>query len=321
MPYNIRSSDMRIRWIAAFVTAGIALSHSGFAQQPILEYKFNETGTTAPSSGSDTTPLGMLNSSATPTDLHGAAGSGVSGLATDRAFDNTPGSTMAAGGGVALQSGDDNAVDGLLSLTFQGWLNTTAGATGNAGRLFDKNDGVGNGYFLGWNGGTINLQLDLGANVAGASSGGYTSGGNWIFFAATYDGTTGLAKFYQGTTDTSVSLINTSNVGFTGTVNDEAQQLGVGNGAAQSRAFAGLLDDMRIFGSTTDASGVLTVSQLEDLRLSDVPEASTWAMPLLGAGLLVIGGVRRRYRRFKEARQGQFSPAKSHVMGVASNNS
>ena len=87
------------------------------------------------------------------------------------------------------------------------------------------------------------------------------------------------------------------NLAATGVVKDEPQQLGVGNGAAQSRAFAGLLDDMRIFGSTTDSTGVLSLSQLEQLRLSDVPEPSTWITPLLAAGLLVIGGVRRRYRR------------------------
>ena len=78
---------------------------------------------------------------------------------------------MGASGGVALQAGDDNAVDGLLSLTLQGWLNTTVGEdSGNAGRLFDKIDGIGNGYFLGWSNGTINLQLQLTGGLGLASS-------------------------------------------------------------------------------------------------------------------------------------------------------
>lgn len=140
---------------------------------PIVEYKFNETGANAPSTGTDLTAVAFKNSDGVETDLHGAAGSGVSGQAGDRAFDNSNPSTPSGGGLVGLggfggraeQPGDDGNVDALTSFTLQGWFkgNDPASVTGNAGRLFDKNDAYlppdGGGYFLGWNAGIINLQV------------------------------------------------------------------------------------------------------------------------------------------------------------------
>ena len=61
------------------------------AQTVILEYKFNEAGssTLAQSTGSNTTAVTLRNTSGVATDLHSADGLGVSGLTGDRAIDNT----------------------------------------------------------------------------------------------------------------------------------------------------------------------------------------------------------------------------------------
>src|SRR5215212_8870733 len=69
---------------------------------PIFEYRFNEVGNLAASTGSDHTPVTFRNSSFV-TDLHSAAGLGVSSLPTDRAFDNTASTAMggAGTGGIA----------------------------------------------------------------------------------------------------------------------------------------------------------------------------------------------------------------------------
>src|SRR3972149_6706950 len=93
------------------------------AQTAILEYKFNETGSTAPSTGSNATVLILKDSSGAATDLHSADSLGVSGLAGDRAFDNTASTSMGGSGGMAEQA-DLAAIDTLTSFTLQGWFKT-----------------------------------------------------------------------------------------------------------------------------------------------------------------------------------------------------
>src|SRR5262245_61809638 len=93
---------------------------------PILEYRFNETGTTAPSTGLDPTFVALKDTNGDAADLHGSPSSGVSGLVNDLAFDNShpvpfngEGTVGEAGyGGRAEQPTDDNNVDGLASFTF-----------------------------------------------------------------------------------------------------------------------------------------------------------------------------------------------------------
>lgn len=261
------------------------------AQTPIVEYRFNETGTTAPSTGTDSTSVTLRNAAGAASDRHTSAGGGVSGLAGDRAFDNTAGSTMASTGGVASHNADDNGVDGLLSFTLQGWLNTTVTAdAGNSGRLFDNNDGLGNGFFLGWNAGTLTIQIATSGGVQSFSHTGFDSNGQWIFFAVRYDGVNGFVDFAVGTTTSGVALFGSDPLG-PGAINGESQPLSIGNAGAQTRAFQGLLDNMRIFGSTTDSSGVVTLQQLEVIRQSDVananiPEPAVWSQLILGFSFL-----------------------------------
>lgn len=73
---------------------------------------------------------------------------------------------------------------------------------------------------------------------------------------------------------------SSANFGALGNVYDT--RLSVGSFNDRSQAFKGLIDDIRIYGSYTDNSGVLSVSQVNAVRAELIPEPST--MFLLGVG-------------------------------------
>ena len=255
---------------------------------PLLEYRFNGTGTTSPSTGTDTTPVTFKHPAGTVVDLHGAPGSGVSGQSGDTAFDNThPVNDGVFGdfghggyGDRAEHLVDDENVDGLASVTFQGWFksNDPESVTGNGGILFNKSDGVapGAGFGIRWNAGR------LWAGFATESGGGevespqsYLSANQWIFFAITYDGTSSSnnLKFYQGTSSQAVTLVHSATLDV-GAIRNSFDRLALGNGTNGVRAFPALFDNMRIFGSQSADSGVLTLAELEAFRGADAENSS-----------------------------------------------
>lgn len=286
---------------------GIAsgLSCAAFAATPILEFTFNETGATASSSGSAAVSGNMWNSAFASTDLHGSSGSGVSGTPGDRAFDNSSSTGMgSAGTGGVVNLGDAGQIDGLSSFTLQGWFNTST-AIGNAARLFDKNTGGGTSGFL-LRANTTAGQLVLTVNNQSAvSSTSFGATNSWVFFAVTFDGTlaTNNVNFYVGSSAASVSLVTTATVAATQSIaNGIVATLGntswlASGAAANNRPFDGQLDNMRIYGASSGAGGVLSLAELEAVRLADatpIPEPSA-AAALVGAlGLGLAASTRRR---------------------------
>src|SRR3990167_8181136 len=124
----MKENITRVRWLNALflpfsVCLILYLGQTVQAQTAILKYTFDETGTTAPSTGSDVTAVTLRNSAGAATDLHSADGLGVSGLTGDRAFDNTASTDMGGSGGRADQA-DLAAIDTLTSFTLQGWFKT-----------------------------------------------------------------------------------------------------------------------------------------------------------------------------------------------------
>lgn len=291
--FSVFSQALRI---FASLLALCALSARG---ELILEYTFNGSGTSAASTGTDTTSAQFRDSLGDPANLHGAAGSGVSGQASDLAFDNTSATGMgSAGAGGIANAGDVSAVDGLSSFTLQGWFKTDSTVSvGNAARLFDNAYGGSGGFFLYGEGGALKLNVDGIATVASSASYGATE--EWVFFAVSYDGTqtTNNVNFYIGSTSEAVSLVSTATLN-AGTTALAATPFCVGNTPAYVRAFDGYLDDMRVFGSTSDSSGVLSLPELEVIRSVDaIPEPSTSAM-WMGLGLGVAGVVMHRRHVF-----------------------
>lgn len=263
------------------------------AATPIMEYKFNSTGTTAKSSCPNYS-LSLSNAAGAATDLHSSAGAGVSGLSGDRAFDNTASRYMGRGdglpnaGGIANQS-DLDGIDKLASFTLQGWFKTVPGQTmGNFARLFDNhNDSISpQGGFELYGGRNVNgpvdpgkLTLLLDGSELSTTTASYQEQDTWMFFAVSYDGTltSNNVKFYKGTRTSPVILIDSLTLN-KGTVNSEPTGLGIGNrdrrpsipNQVRDRPFDGFLDNMRIFGTPTGKGGILSLSELEALRARDV---------------------------------------------------
>ena len=124
----VKENITKVRWLNILflpfsVCLILYLVQTVQAQTAILKYKFDETGTTAPSTGSDVTAVTLRNSAGAATDLHSADSLGVSGVTGDRAFDNTASTSMGGSGGMAEQA-DLAAIDTLTSFTLQGWFKT-----------------------------------------------------------------------------------------------------------------------------------------------------------------------------------------------------
>ncbi len=274
-------------------------------QTLLYEFQFND-----PANGTNTVGTGNPGGTAAFTnnnnvdhddlaaDLHGSAGSGVSGSAGDYAFDNTVSSQMGGNnsnpgyGGIASITNGALPLDGMGSFTVSGWYSSSS-TIGNYARLIEVGStGV---WFQG-------STLQLSTNVTGGSGQKLASGDNsllttntWHFFAFTYDGATGTATLYAGTDADSVGFIVSDTLASGDVSLGSGVNLAIGNSNFNDhqRPFDGLLDNYRVWASE-DSSGALSMSALEAVRAGDViPEPSTYAA-LLGLSVLALSVLRRR---------------------------
>lgn len=290
----------RLTFVALVVLILQSFTDKISAQTLLLEYNFNQivaSGTTAPSTGSSTTDLTLYNSSGTATNLHGAAGSGVSGMAGDLAFDNSASTGMgsAGTGGRAQTATTVAAVNTLKSFTITGWFKTAdvSPISGNA-ILVNNQSGASDGFRVY---GSASGVLALNVNGIGVTSTGttaYAPTQSWVFFAVTYDGTSSLnnVKFYVGGTS-SATLLNVTRTLDQGTTANNTSGLSIGNILGTNvRPFDGQIDNINIYGSQADSYGVLNLSQIEAIRLSSIPEPT--ALTLIMAASMVILASHRR---------------------------
>jgi hypothetical protein len=243
---------------------------------PIVEFKFDETGPNAPSTGVATNAARFLVGATTSRDFHSTDRRGISGLPGDRAFDNSVSSGMGSSGdgGRAVIS-DVDAADDLLSLTLQGWFRAEGAGINDLARLITK-QASSSGFLLLGTGGDLQLEI----NNTGTTSTGtrYADAGDWVYFAVTYDGTATAnnVRFYKGTRTNSVILLETRTLN-QGRALANAASITIGNANSDGslmRPFDGRLDDVRVFGDKLNSSGALTLQQLEWLRNKDVQNLS-----------------------------------------------
>lgn len=325
MTYSFVSSplaSLRPLQFATVTTGLLALSALSLHAQStpnvgplLLEYRFNETGTTANAGGSlsgtapqltmqTTTTVGGTNAPGTPTDLHSANGGGVSGTTGDRAFDNTI-TTSTGSGGRAVHGttgtnvSDFDGIDGLQSFTLQGWFNASAGA---GGRIME-NRASNAGWQLLYSGGALSFEVDAATGASSARSLiEFNTTDTWIFFAVTYDGslTANNVNFYKGTLDSPVALVGSTLSLNQGAATNEGSRLILGNGASAGngfeRGFDALLDNVRIYGAASGNTGALNQASLEQIRSFDaVPEPSSWTALMGGVAMLTgLCRIRRR---------------------------
>ena len=127
------------------------------------------------------------------------------------------------------------------------------------------------------------LRYDLGAQGARSaddSAGVWTDEGVWVFFAASYDSSSGALKVYRGYRNKAEAGLRPAEATLTASMALSAPNsagispVGLGyqllNRAGNDRSFDGLLDNIRIDGSTADGSGALGLKALEAYRVGDV---------------------------------------------------
>lgn len=269
----------------------------------VLSYGFDETGTSAGAAGSAATAgdprLNFFGNFGTPgvasADLHGAPGSGVSGQATDRSFNNTATSGFFGSGG--SNAADFDPIDGLTSFTLSGWFKVPAGAAEAIGRqapLFENgtisvlDDPAGFRLRGGAvaDAGTLELRVDRDNSVESTRS--YTEIGQFVNFAVSYDGTatSDNVKFYKGLIGQPVQLVTTATLN-TGAVEGESIPLRIGatfTSGLTFASFAGEMDNFRIYDE------VATLATLETARLADigVPEPTSAMLVVIGAAALAL---------------------------------
>ena len=255
---------------------------------PIIEYKFNETGLSCRSTGSVGQPIKMVTgSSPAEKDPHSVDGGGVSGKTGDRSLDlsRVDGMDRQAShrDGATLPIAPSPSLDELVTMTIQGWFRTVDGKRIASGASLVRygTDAFGiRGEGDPKDGGFLAFAIGPGPEGVSRSQRAYDAVDEWVFFAVTYDGTMWVARvpnvfFYVGGLSDPVRRIavarGSSLHPHTGSTSVGDKGLFIGDVGQGPFPFKGFLDNLRIFGSKTDTdrSGMLTLGELEILRVSD----------------------------------------------------
>lgn len=252
----------------------------------VLRYNFDES-----SSGTD---------SATDSGAAPAAPGTLSGSAAR--IGNTPGGASIGALDVSLPNsfvtaGDVEKLDGLSQFTLTGWINLQ-GTPGHGNRIMSKQVPSGNfdGFSFALNnptGGATERRADnFQLNMALGGAGGFafhTSGADlgadnqWVFVAATYDGTQSAdnLRFYSGDTLLGVTQLGNASSVIVGSLLANDMEFKVAAQSAGTVSPPAWFDDIRVYDQ------VLSAAELEAVRLENVPEPGSLALLALGAMALM----------------------------------
>lgn len=238
------------------------------APEALVEFTFDNNSNTGSLGGIGTL---VTNSDKIPV-LAASAGVGGGGAL------NLTSNTMGSAGGY-FKMDDNNALDGMQSFTVAFWMKKTAAFGALSARMVSKR---GDFWLDGWEICSSDDKVpDRLVGFIGEHSGygvlyrdhvGYGTINQWIFVAMTFDGSTHQVAFYEGTETTPVSLVSPGVGDGDIAKNPYAEAtaaLTMGSGLYGLSAFQGYLDNIRIWGSKTESSAVLTLAELETYRLND----------------------------------------------------
>lgn len=271
---------------AAFVTT---------AQAQVLAYNFDVVtgnGTTAANAGTlgANYTLNLRNATDVATNLHGASGSGVSGLPGDRALDLTSAAAMNGAGPYGTPVAEVNSDLVFSAMTITGWYRVDGNATMTSGTSIFRNNTTSprSGWFLRWTT-TDRLQFGVGNGTSdvtfNSSNNAFgNNGGNWQFFALSWNGTN--ATFYSGGISANATAAGTG--ALSASMATDSQAMFLGRSSSSAGAFKGYLDDIRVYDTA------LGLTAIDSIRLGAIPEPSSVALLGLALGALVI--LRRRAR-------------------------
>jgi hypothetical protein len=303
-------------FLAACAAAGLALGAS--AAEPLYQWNFNATDGANTGTGSGGTLTANVGGGTT-----GAfTGAGVSGLGGDGSFqssnanDNWFGTDL--GNAAAVSNLNLSSLGAQFTLTL--WVKRSGGNNAdilNIGSTAtpdsSSNPGITIGLYGTWDNG-----VRVGVNGYSSGTGDIWSAGtdnDWVFLAFAYDSTAGVwwapdmntlygqhrnGVVVSGDMVTAASVVTgvPVRIGDWGTapgaVSFSATATAfVANNAAGTAGFSGNLDDIRIY------SGLLTLAEIEAVRVSalPIPEPASAALLVGGFGLLAALGRRPSRRR------------------------
>lgn len=289
------------------ITYTDAMTVTVVAQEPSvvpvlkLQFDFEDSGMTTTDSIAGV-GLRMVNASGSPTDLHGAPGSGVGSSGKSLNFVAT---SMGGSGPLAFTTNNSTLALGYLNaLTLTLWIKPASSLLVNGfPRFFTLGEngitdrGVPNSIQLLSNGnlqpGTAVQTFINTVQTSISGFGGFDMPSNqWSFLALTYDGS--ALNFYGGSETNSVSL-RTSVVFPVGPVSlANAGTLMLGNRLTLDRAFSGQLDAVHFY------SGVCSPSALEIIRSNTVALPTVFANQI-GGNLVFRLNTRTNARYILEA--------------------
>ena len=253
----------------------------------LLHYTFDNPADRLADTGTGTpaplTAIGSTNSF----DVNTPSGTGA-------AYNNGAGSNayLTTGTLANPDGGTDPAkTDGLTQFTVTLWVNLQAAPIIGDRLLSDWNTSLTEGFDLRINTASAS-SFQLGAVVdnqsAFSTTNVTTANNNWAFIAFTYDGTqtSANALLYTGTTSSAASMLGTALTINAGAMANGTTDFQVGGTAATTndRSPSALFDDVRMYDS------VLSLEELELVRLANIPEPTVAVLSLIGT----LGLLRRR---------------------------
>lgn len=192
-----------------------------------------------------------------------APGVGGKGNALDLSC-NLPGKIPAA---IAQQTAA--APGAFKALTITGWLKVKSPLEKDTTIIRNFNNGKGPGCGGFWVSATSKNSLVLivgdGDKHARApiTNNALTNPDQWLFFAVTWDGASGMAYWYFGSENDAVSMpIRTAVPASKGITLAAVKQLGLGRSSSKSVGYCGLMDDIRIYDTALDQD------KIEEVRSS-----------------------------------------------------
>ena len=300
------SGNHTLRALAAAAGVLTLLAGTGVAST-LWEFKFNETWPAAANTGTGSPAPTLITRRAyswpVSYDLHGADGSGVSGLGGDRALDlsgiNTNGGLYTghtARPQLSVANTNCTAIQNLTTLTLSGWFNALhpiekATYSGNS-KLMSfyqwssaNNGNNGFGVQIATTIATKNQiyvildKANLYFDLTGIMD--FNDTNKWYFWAVTYDGTltANNAKLYMGTPGSAVVQVGAAQTANYGTLESNTTDFVLSGGSGYG-TIKGFQDNVRV------DNVVLSLAELEARRVMDVAAN----IALYGRGTLIPNG-------------------------------
>lgn len=276
------------------IAVTLVASFSETVEAQLIEYKFNTSdGASSVQSNANSGSLGsawdgsfVSTAAASNTPLPPVNGS-------ESWTGRNPNQFLSQTHGFYSPATDQTGLDNLAAFSLSMWVNMS-GSQGTTGRMISyTNGGAGAKGFDIFGTPTAGFTLNVGGTNASGLSGTFAVN-TWVFFAVTFDGSSGSnnVNFYTGD-GTTLSSAGTRTLAVSNSGDPGAVRLAVFNyslAGTTNRNSQGYYDDVRIYGSVQTLSELDAIMKINDVAV--IPEPRPWL--LVGIGLTFVLWRKRR---------------------------